>query len=163
MRNFKRQSEAYPPWIRNQKPRRELPPDATLEHAKIIREMIRHEDDVINQRFTWLCQIQGFLFAALAFVWKEQTANSLVLLLCLIGYSVAISTWFSLRAASIGIGRLLNWWDSYEPADYSGPAVYAREASLVGWDDKISLRPWYFLPLIFGLAWSAVLIIRISS
>jgi len=161
VRNYKRQIEAYqPPWIRDQKLRRELPPDAALEHAKIVREMIRHEDDIINQSFTWLCQIQGFLFAALAFVWKEPTADYLILLLCLVGYLVPITTWYSLRAVSIGIGRLLNWWDINKPANYSGPPVYAREAGLVGWDYKKFLRPWFFLPLIFGLVWIVVFIIR---
>ncbi len=32
--------------------------------AEIVREMIRHEDDLLNHRFTWLAVIQTFLFAA---------------------------------------------------------------------------------------------------
>jgi hypothetical protein len=186
MPNDKNPSESYRPSS-----------DVTLEYAKIIREMLWHEDEVIDQRFTWLCQIQGFLFAALAFAWKEPTANYLVLLLCLLGISVAITTWSSLRAVSLGVTRMLNWWDMNKLADYSGPDVYARrlpwleqqeirdwrrqamhdsrQQIIHGWQQQSIyalqqgplaltknkfLRPWFVLPLIFGLAWIMVLIIR---
>jgi hypothetical protein len=137
---------------------------AALEYAKIIREMIRHEDDVLDQRFTWLCQIQGFLFAALAFAWKEPAADYLVLLLCLLGSSVAITTWFSLRNVSKGQRILLEWWDRNKPADYSAPDVYVRTVYPQNlWSSKIKYwAPWYILPLIFSLAWLTVFMIFLA-
>ena len=129
---------------------KEQPRRATLKHAKIIREMISHEDDVIDQRFTWLCQIQGFLFAALA--------NLLVLLLCVVGSLVAISSFFALRSAWQGVEKLLNWWG--EPSDYFSPDVFARRVNnKKGFESY--LRPWKILPLTFGLAWVVIFIIRI--
>lgn len=131
----------------------------TSKDATIIREMIRHEDDVIDQRFTWLCQIQGFLFTALALAWKEPTAHYLVLLLCLVGIAVAITTWFALRSAWQGVEKLLKWWDEkVKSTGYVGPVVFARRV-----DDRWTshLRPWNILPLIFSLAWGIVLVIKI--
>jgi len=39
-----------------------------------LRSMVRHENDLINQRMGWLLQLQGFLFAALAFGWDQPGA-----------------------------------------------------------------------------------------
>jgi len=45
----------------------------TLDDASTIRQMIAHEDDLINHRLTWLAQLQGFLFAALGFAWEKAS------------------------------------------------------------------------------------------
>lgn len=37
-----------------------------------IRNLIRHENELINQRLTWLGTFQGLLLAALAFAWDKK-------------------------------------------------------------------------------------------
>jgi hypothetical protein len=47
-------------------------PDADLrrvsdkEYFELCRELIRHEDGLVNNRVTWLLVLQGFLFTAFA-------------------------------------------------------------------------------------------------
>jgi hypothetical protein len=142
---------------------KQLPPKEHLEHeasndAEIIRQMIRHEDDVINQRFTWLCQIQGFLFAALALAWKEPTADKLAQVLCLLGITVSVTSWLALRSARSAVAELLEWWDKNKHLTYAGPDVFCRR---VGPSWREYLLPWNILPVLFCLAWLVVLTITI--
>ena len=131
-----------------------------LEDAEVIREMIRHEDDVIDQRITWLCQIQGFLFAALALAWKDPTASRLVIVLCIVGILVAVSSGIALRSVRLAISNLVEWWDKKfgQSGDF-GPDVFARRVGTC----FTHLLPWTSLPAIFSLAWIAVLIIKITD
>lgn len=137
--------------------RRGRPPETLDQYAGIIREMIRHEDDVLDQRITWLCQIQGLLFAALAFVWKEPTAYYLILVLCIVGLVVAITTWSALGPIWRGVSDLQKWWKGFS-VNYPGPTVYARRGR-TGWLKHFT--PWNIIPLSFSVAWIAVIIIRV--
>jgi hypothetical protein len=74
-------------------------------YADVTREMIQHENDLINHRITWLCQIQGFLFAALALTQKSGS-DAMLILLPIIGIAVAISSWTGLYAALVAIENL---------------------------------------------------------
>lgn len=142
----------------NQLPLKEHLQNGTSQDAEIIRQMIRHEDDVINQRFTWLCQIQGFLFAALALAWKEPTANQMALILWPLGFIVSVTSWFALKSARKAVANLVRWWDENKAASYAGPDVFGRRVE-PSWRDY--LRPWNILPILFCLAWLIVFIIQI--
>ena len=82
----------------------------TLEECdygkKVIREMIKHENDLMNHRLTWLCQIQGFLFTALAVIWQYPASKYVQYVLCLAGVLVAISSFYGLDAAVQAIKKL---------------------------------------------------------
>jgi len=45
------------------------------KYAIIVREMIRHENDLVNHRLTWFCQVQGLLFAALGVTLTKDILN----------------------------------------------------------------------------------------
>jgi hypothetical protein len=45
-----------------------------------LREQITQENNLLDQRLTWLIQGQGLLFAALAFAWGETTLVIFLLL-----------------------------------------------------------------------------------
>ena len=138
-----------------QPPSQPLTPEALEKYAAIVREMIRHEDEVLDQRITWLCQIQGLLFAALAFVWGEPTAYYLILVFCVVGFVVALTTWSALRQAWRGVIDLLMWWIK-NSANYSGPTVYARKR----YTGRLKhLTPWNIIPMSFSVAWLLVFII----
>ena len=49
------------------------------DEAETLRQMIRHESEVINARLSYLMTLQGLLFAALGFAWASA-ANLIVLL-----------------------------------------------------------------------------------
>ncbi len=39
-----------------------------VEYNKIIREMVRHEHELSNQRLTWITTLNGLMFTALGAV-----------------------------------------------------------------------------------------------
>jgi hypothetical protein len=61
-------------------------PDRLVE---VVREQIHHENELVNQRITWLIQSEGLLFAALAFAWEKSAKLSV--LLAILGIATALS------------------------------------------------------------------------
>ncbi len=119
-------------------------------HDETIRSMIAHENQLMNQRTTWLVTVQGLLFAALGFAWDRHGAQPLIFILCLLGTAVSLLSLVGLVAASRAIHRLYAWWQANRPADYAGPDV-------VGLPPRTEyLNPWHLLPVLFVLAWVAV-------
>jgi hypothetical protein len=112
--------------------------------------MIMHENELINHRLTWLCQIQGFLFAALAVTWNFPDSKYVRSIFCLVGILVAISSHHALEYANKAIYGL------HEEAKKSG---LSDDCDLViGFKgDKSKLQdkclPWNCLPTIFVLVW----------
>ena len=64
------------------------------QYASVIREMIRHENDVTNHRIMWLLIGQWFL--ANAFVVAERGSGTGLLMLALAGIFVTLSTFVML-------------------------------------------------------------------
>jgi hypothetical protein len=123
-----------------------------------VQELIKHESNLVNQRVTWLVQVQGLLFAALGFLWGKAP-TTLVLLFCFLGIATAFSIWNVLALYSPAIQQLVNWWRENKPQD-------AINGPIIGFDKKSKglerfLRPWRALPLIFILAWSGVAVITV--
>src|SRR3954467_13544460 len=89
--------------------------------ADTIREMIKHEGDLVNHRISWLVTLQGLLFAALGFGW--QTNKVLIGIIGALGIATSFSTWTVLRLGSLASYTLLTKWDDNKPTDYNGPDV----------------------------------------
>ena len=53
--------------------------DGISQYTSILREMIRHEDVVTNNRLTWMLVSQGVLFAATATFWNIHLAPLIVI------------------------------------------------------------------------------------
>src|SRR5271155_2266738 len=79
-----------------------------MRHYKIYRDYMKHEDDLLNHRTTWLLIFQGFLFATLGVIGEWQVAepsiffterNWLPFLLAGAGIFVAGFSWVGLKAA----------------------------------------------------------------
>jgi hypothetical protein len=82
--------------------------------ADTIREMIRNEDSLVNQRLTWLALFQGLLFNASAFWARKPDRNRLpICVICGLGIFVALSIWVSTYAAYKATGNLRCAWDMY--------------------------------------------------
>lgn len=130
--------------------------DAEVWRAR-IRDLIKHEDELVNQRIGWLMQVQGLLFAALGFAWGNATFPLIALLACL-GIATALSIWSAISLYSPAVHELREWWKKHRPADaFDGPDIIGLwlPSSYTG---KL-LRPWRAMPLIFILAWAGVVAI----
>jgi hypothetical protein len=124
--------------------------------AAVLREMARHEDQQKHNRITWLCQLQGFLFASLGFAWGKS--DQLTVVLAALGIATALLVFQGTLAASIAHQRIRTWWNREKPADYSGPDVvgfYPDRFPLAAHISADSL-----MPLVFVAGWAAVIMIR---
>lgn len=119
-----------------------------------VRDMIKHENELINHRITWLSTLHGLLFAALSFAWDNNNAQALVFVFSVLGILISISAFSVLHAASGAISNLADWWEAHKPAGYDGPGV-------IGWRTKRpwqkALYPWNMLPILFTFVWLAVI------
>ena len=116
----------------------------------IARELIKHENDLIDHRLTWFITIQGLLFTALGFAWGKSDAKSLVFVFSGLGFLTAISTAFVLWGGAFAIENLSRTKDTVEEP------MIGRRAGV----EKIAY-PWFSFPVLFGMAW--ILIAWINS
>jgi len=129
------------------------------EVADIIRTMIRHEDDIVNQRMTWFLTIQGLLFAALAFAWGKGTVLGIVL--GVVGIAICASSYTALNVGPNAVRKLVEWWSEHKPSDYKGPDVIGDRLE---WSRLARLTwPWSAIPWTFGLAWTALIALRAAG
>lgn len=143
--------------------------------AEIIRGMIKHENELVNHRITWLSHLQGLLFAALGFAWGKENAHWLVYCFCLLGCFIALSSLISLEGADQAINDMVWWWDTHKPKDFFGPDVigltnngimHRHGITMKVFSQKIAIRkemyPWYLLPRLFIAAWLAIAFFNLS-
>ncbi len=132
-------------------------PAARPGDEETVRLMIRHENEVIAQRMTWLITLHGLLFAALSFAWKD--AKPLVSVLCFVGVSVSVFSTMNVIAATRAQYRLSDWWEQNKPPDYKGPDVIglrigARLRRRIG--PLQYLTPQDYLSIILAIVWIIV-------
>jgi len=122
------------------------------EDAKTVRDMIVHESNLMNQRLTWMMQLNGFLFAALAFAWRDS--KQLVPVLAALGISTSMSIMRSLYIAHGVCNALADRWAENKHPQYQGPGVIGHQTKgrLCSWT-----LPWFSLPFLLALAWFVVL------
>jgi hypothetical protein len=115
----------------------------TEENVNKLREMICHENDLLNHRMTWMWTFQGFLFAALAFAWNVHKFP--VVVFCFLGLVSSISFGYSFHIAHLAIGDLTIQAKRRENSE--GTPVIGREGHFT------VLLPWRLLPWIMGIVW----------
>ena len=127
-------------------------------YANVIREMIRHEDDLLIGRTNWLMTLQGLLFAALAFAWDIER-----LPLVFIIFGALFSALFIpyLTFSERAIIKLLNLWKE-NSRDYDGPPLMGLEYKDVpAWYSRI--WPWSWSPVVFIIAWLWIFIVWLTK
>jgi hypothetical protein len=141
------------------------------QYTTVIREMIRHENDVTNHRIMWLLIGQGFI--ANAFVKAEgSTGQTTELMLPLVGITVTLSAFVMLYKSYQARGYLQFLG---QQAKLGG--LPEQHLPLIGWPSKrikgwqqhvwVSLwigqagdllEPWLFLPSLFMFMWVTALL-----
>jgi hypothetical protein len=126
--------------------------------------MVEEENRLRNDRIAWLNTIQGLLFAALGFAWKD--GKQLIPVLACLGLLVALSSWLGLIISHKALKKLrTNWtrWNkdpSHDPqSPGASPGIFGYWAPMSwGW-----LAPWFTLPVLFMGAWGSILFLHLSS
>jgi hypothetical protein len=139
-------------------------------YPTVIREMIRHEDDVSNHRIMWLLIVQGLI--ANAYVGVVSQRGDLVPILASVGILVTLSAFVILYKSYHARGYL----DFLGAAAKRG-ALAEERLPLFGWPAKRIkgwrknvwvcpwlgrasdlLEPYFFLPSLLIFAWLSVLL-----
>lgn len=128
------------------------------EYRDAIRQMLNHENELVNNRYTWMLATQSLFFAALGVFWHRDLTVELVI--CAVGLCSTGSVFYSLYLANISIWNLVRDWESYckvNDETRNLPRIYGLRKSYPHW-----LYPWILVPPIVVVAWLTILIRRIS-
>jgi hypothetical protein len=135
------------------------------QYPMVIREMIRHENDLTNHRIMWLLIGQGFFANAYASIKNSQDSPSL--LFPFVGILVTLSAFLMLyrsyqaRTYLLFLGMRAKQGklpEQYLPL-IGWPAMrikgWWREVCVCRWFRQASdlVEPWLFLPCIFLYMW----------
>lgn len=124
-------------------------------HAQIIREMIRHENDLTSARMGWMTTLQGLLFTALGIAINCEKYKPLVNMLPIVGIVTSLLTAWGIWSAARAINsELLKWWEENEGKGYRGPPIIGLTGSSML---QRYITPWQILPVVFLLSWFFVL------
>ena len=144
-----------------------------VAHYRIFRDYLQHEDDLINHRSTWHHIIQGLLFTALGVTLSkvDPTATrqavavqkALILLLPVLGMSISLAAFLSIRAATRALDELRNQWEKLiEIYDEDlWPTLPGITAAGNKWAIKWGKTPAYVIQCVIGVAWLLLLVIAL--
>jgi len=140
-------------------------PGASKGKDEIIREMIRHEDNLISARMGWMNAFQGFLFTAFGVTIVEVIKNPkskeeycfYIILYAVIGIIVAVLTLHGIFLATRAIENLLDCWNRI-----SGNRLHEHncisEPDVIGFRSDANFLPWKLLPCLFIFVWLILII-----
>ena len=116
---------------------------------------MQNENELINQRLSWLGTFQGLLFAALALGWNNPNVG-IIRVICALGFAVAISIMTGTWRANEAIDKLEKKWDDLKKAAPDIEFVGVRSRGGYFW----WVMPGYFIPPVFAIAWAVIFFIR---
>ena len=124
--------------------------------APVLRSMVQFESEQINSRVNTLVVIQGLLFVAAGFSWDK--AGSFVFILSVVGIFMSTITIISLVAPILALRNLNSLWLKINPKQ-DGIGIFGHYPSRQ--TQLTFFSPDNFLPLVFIMAWFAVLMSRL--
>ncbi len=135
------------------------------QYPTVIRQMIRHEDEVTNHRIMWLLVGQGFI--ANAYVFAGSKGAPADFMLSLVGILITLSAFLMLYKSYQARGYLQFLGEQAKQG-----TLQEEHLPLVGWPRKRIkgwwlnvwvcpwigqtgdiLEPWLFLPCLFMIMW----------
>jgi hypothetical protein len=137
--------------------------------ATVIREMIRHENDVTNHRIMWLLIVQGLI--ANAYVGAGRDNVNAVMMMASVGILVTLSAFVMLYKSYQARGYLQFLGSEAKRGtllEESLPLAGWPPNRVMGWRRNIWICPWlgrvgdllepyFFLPSLLLLCWLIVL------
>ena len=126
----------------------------TDKFAAILRQMSAHESEQIHRRLSWLGTFQGFLFAALGFLFGKSRPLSFVI--ATLAIIISILVYSGLLAATLAVERIRTTWNSHKPKNYDGPDIAGFYPDKARW--TVFTSPENLIPLAFVAAWVVVVL-----
>lgn len=129
-------------------------PPTSSEFVQQIFDKIKHENELVNNRLTWLGTFEGFLFASLSFAADKN--NMIAISICITGMLIAISIGNSTRGANKAIQLLELEFDKQIKAPEIPKILYIGYSARKGhfwW-----LNPGAFVPWVLAGVWFFLLI-----
>lgn len=86
----------------------------------MVREQIKHEDELVNQRLNWFLVTQGFLIATFGAVYSSdinhiknriEILNPILISITILGTLLGLLSYLGIRIAHISISNLVQTWE----------------------------------------------------
>jgi hypothetical protein len=126
-------------------------------YDSIVRQ-IEREDELVNQRLTWLMQFEGLMFAGLGLVSRpdaEYLTQTVMIVFPVMGFLVALSAMGAIRDARKTASQLKQEYEKWEKKNgrkWAKP--FGGPASEYGWAFLLDYSR--ALPLLMVLAWTYI-------
>jgi hypothetical protein len=134
-------------------------PMSLKEYAGVIRDMVKHENDLTNQRLTWMAALNGLMLTGLGFMWGKPFDQVVISVFCLLGLFVCYTAHMALRAAERARFDLYLLWSRRNVPKTKVPPV-------IGWTKASNLErrllPWNSLPIAFLVTWAVLFVVNIA-
>ena len=154
-------------------PHKEL---SAKERFDVAREIIKHEDGLVNSRITWLQIFQGLLFTAFIagigllkepkIVEHSNASISISIALCMLAALGMLASYAAFSATNAAIKQILeveDWWKK-TPAAFNFPPIAGNHGIPIGpikWQDKVVLPQFRLngchMLLVFIPIWAALI------
>jgi len=144
---------------------RTLPGASPLEHYRIIRSQIEHEDNVINQRLSWFVAAQAFLFTANAMVLNapptplfpqfRATVRLLTLLVPIVSVCSCLVLYTTVIAGVLALRNLREFASRRADLQETGhlPPIHGSSVTRT-----LGLAVPLLLPILFLVVWMLLLV-----
>ncbi|MDB6064129.1 MAG: hypothetical protein JWR26_337 [Pedosphaera sp.] len=136
-------------------------PGQTREAYVFLREEIRHQHNLINQRLSWLVSSQAFLLTAFAIALNspvqsklpayEKLNMALVNLLPVAGVLTCFLGWLTIWAAILQLRKVRETLGNTNPPHF--PSVQSSIAV-----QRMGLSGPFFIPMLFLAVWMVLLL-----
>ncbi len=139
---------------------------------KIARDLVEHEDNLINHRMTWLITSNFFLFSAFFVIFNRPTSSQVgslrlaeifLSLIPLVGISICWTLWQLVRAATGQVDEVNKWWvkqlNNYPENKENYPLLVGKSKyTFEDWRNIYSI-----LPFIMTVAWVMLLCVSLTK
>jgi hypothetical protein len=137
---------------------------SAIEHYKIIRSQIEHEDNLINQRLSWFVASQSFFFSAYAILLNApvearqpefaEQQSILFLMIPIVAICTSVLIYTTITAAMIAMYNLRKNLDKHAITQLRGdlpPVEGYRQTLILGQAAPV------LMPLVFLIVWAYLL------
>lgn len=127
-----------------------------------IRDQIKHEDNLCNNRMTWLISLQSFLFGAYGFTANISPSNTSIetarSAFCTVGIISASAIALSLMASRQSSNKLVDRWFASIYYSDAFPPIIGTYSKIKRRGTRLGYYPLLIIPSGCIIAWILILL-----